>query len=526
MESKKENIELTEPKYSNKITQSEHTNTFINSLINKLGYFFDKTFIKVNINDFNGKYTELSRLFNHFILCCDKNEIKKEKKLAIQLIYIILLNKIDLNKYYENFLNILLQIIIKDNFIEDKDNFLNKLISCDLKLCLNEEQYTLICQYKKNHQLNINLLFQMLIYFFGENMEKYLLRLVCNDLRTKYQKWMIFGSIIHSNDIKKEDYLNILKQLINLDFKSLEGKKILHSENPELKLRIVPIDELDTDVSHLTPDEKKILIRRFSDDLNSEKFSSYSSIEKEKDSINELNDSNNYFNSNNFNFDINSLNPFEKYILKEMNKYKDRLNSLEDGVKELQVGIKKLQVEVKDLQDGVKELKNREDDLECNVDDKQGKVKNLQKDLKKLKDELKMEKNETDRINSELILSKMNFFKLKFDNKNLEERVNDLEIDLNKIKIIPVYERIINIFTQIFGLNLYDSYEMKIQKILNELESFPQNTNVTSLKYFFLNILSDISEGNNSADSIFENIHFLDYVFFMLKEEFDINYSY
>ena len=261
------------------------------------------------------------------------------------------------------------------------------------------------------------------------------------------------------------------------------------------------------------------MIRRFSDDLNSEKFSSYSSIEKEKDSINELNDSNNYFNSNNFNFDINSLNPFEKYILKEMNKYKDRLNSLEDGIKELQVGIKKLQFEVKDLQDGVKELKNREENMEC-------KVKDFQKDVKELKDELKMEKNETDRINSELILSKMNFFKLKFDNKNLEKRVNYLEIDLNKIKIIPVYERIINIFTQIFGLNLYDSYEMKIQKILNELESFPQNTKVASLKYFFLNILSDISEENNSADSIFENMHFLDYVFSMLKEEFDINYSY
>ena len=73
MESKISNSEIIENKPGDEIISLEHRNTFILSLINKLGNYFDKKFIKYNNYFYDDEYDELEYLFDYFSLCCKKN---------------------------------------------------------------------------------------------------------------------------------------------------------------------------------------------------------------------------------------------------------------------------------------------------------------------------------------------------------------------------------------------------------------------------------------------------------------------
>ena len=79
MKSKISNSEIIKNKPGDLIIPLQHRNTFILSIINKLGNYFDKKFIKYNNYFFDDEYDKLECLFDYFSLCCEKI-IKLKKK--------------------------------------------------------------------------------------------------------------------------------------------------------------------------------------------------------------------------------------------------------------------------------------------------------------------------------------------------------------------------------------------------------------------------------------------------------------
>ena len=114
---------------------------------------------------------------------------------------------------------------------------------------------------------------------------------------------------------------------------------------------------------------------------------------------------------------------------------------------------------------------------------------------------------------------------LKNSTKKMEREINDLQLDMKIIKIRTVYKAIIDIFAKVFGLDLLDSYKVKKDNIINQLELFGQNEKVKDLQNFLSAILWYIYEGNNLAHFINKDILPLDFVFNVLQEDCNLNYS-
>ena len=481
MESKISTSEIIENKPAEEATSLEHRNTFILSLINKLGNYFDKKFKKYNNYFSDDEIDKLKCLFDYFSACCEKKN-KIVKKLAINLIFSILVKINAIEKHYENFINVLVEAIISASSFKNEDKFLNKVINSDLKLCINQEQYDFIIKYIKIHILNINLLLNLLIHFFKENSEKDIIRLICHDLKAKYPKLIISDSNIDSIDMKKEDYFICLSKLINLDYKSMVDVEILEFEDCEFKLRMPSNDELDSYIREEPQTKKKRKSKRLSHETNSEKISPYSS--NEKDSNYETNYSDTSNETSNYAFDVNNLNPFEKFIFNEMKKSIQASNEAKEDLADTKIR------------------------------------------LKKVENDLQLEKNRSDRLENESINTKYKLEKAEHYNEELEVKIQGLEMDMKIIKIRAIYKGIIDIFAKVFKINLWDSYYVKNEKIFKSLSSFPKSEKVSELKNFLSNILSYIYEGNDLAHWIDGNILPLDWAFSVLEEDGNLHFKY
>lgn len=96
-----------------------------------------KHFVIIREFNLDVNLTNFNELFDYFCSLCDK---KPEKKVSLHLISYIILQTKDLNEYYQNLINDIIEIVLTDNYLNNKDKFnlLKKLI--DLKLCLSKEQ--------------------------------------------------------------------------------------------------------------------------------------------------------------------------------------------------------------------------------------------------------------------------------------------------------------------------------------------------------------------------------------------------
>lgn len=150
----------------------QRKNALILNLLNYIGINLDKNFTKLEKFNFNTDCDILSKLYTNFISRFEKNIIRQKKKLALQLIFIIIIKLNDINENYENFINNIMQVIFLGNNLKNRDELVNKLIKLiknDIKQCFTKDIYDFIYKYNKKLGMNLISLFNILIYFFKDN---------------------------------------------------------------------------------------------------------------------------------------------------------------------------------------------------------------------------------------------------------------------------------------------------------------------------------------------------------------------
>ena len=132
-----------------------------------------------------------------------------------------------------------------------------------LEKCLKKDQLAFVHTYIQKHRMSISLLFNVLIRLYKDNSEKDLQRLVTDDLKRKYPKLIILDSFIDSIDLKKEDFLNCLNGLINLEIKTAGEGNILEFINSEFHLREPSNEELNSYFNEKPKGKKKEVEKDF-----------------------------------------------------------------------------------------------------------------------------------------------------------------------------------------------------------------------------------------------------------------------
>ena len=80
-----------------------------------------KHFVIIREFNLDVNLTNFNELFDYFCSLCDK---KPEKKVSLHLISYIILQTKDLNEYYQNLINDIIEIVLTDNYLNNKDNSL------------------------------------------------------------------------------------------------------------------------------------------------------------------------------------------------------------------------------------------------------------------------------------------------------------------------------------------------------------------------------------------------------------------
>ena len=324
METGKKNQELAKPQSNPEVIRLNQRNFLILAIINSIGCYLDKKFAKIDNFNFNDNQNYLRYVFDYFVSCCEKKNLKIEKTLATQLIYNILIHQDNLGKHYVDFLKFLAHVITSEDILKNEDNFLSIFIPNYLEICLKKEQFAFFSTYKEKNRMSISFLFNVLICLYKDNSEKDLQRFVFEDLKRKYPKLIILDSFIESIDLKKEDFLDCLNKLINLEIKTAGDVKILEFINSDFHLREPSNEEFTSYFNEKPKDKKKRKSKRNSHDGTSGKSLPYSSNGKE--SINETNYSENSHEPLSPNFDNNDS--FQKFICDELNKMKTENNMI------------------------------------------------------------------------------------------------------------------------------------------------------------------------------------------------------
>lgn len=334
-------------------------NTFILKVLNKIGYSLSKNFVKISHFNLDVNLTDFNELFDYFYSLCEKNP---EKDMCLHLISYVILQTKDLNENYQNLINDIMEVVLIDNYLNNQDNrfkLLDKLIENDLKLCLSKEQNSFIMNYSKLFGLNIIILFEIMTYFFSDNMNKDLLCFTIKDLKKNYPELIISDSI---TDLEHID-INYLNQLLSLKFSN--NSNILIFENSKFIIRKPTSNEL---------------LNYFNEDFEDKKQTKPKNVKskKLKKQIKEENkDSNTQVNREISlqNIDYNKLTVIEKYLINELNKIKEENDRTK---KELKNEIEKSKNEIEKLKIDIETLKNE-------MKSSKMRIGMLETDLKKIK---------------------------------------------------------------------------------------------------------------------------------------------
>ena len=123
-------------------------NKFILNVLNTLGQYLNPYYIIIKEFDIEVNLTSFMELMDSFCINCNNSKVKE---LSIRLISFLILQIIELNESYEKIINELMQIVLKENYLMDKQNVLKlyKLTEKEFKKILKNEQNDLISNFNK-----------------------------------------------------------------------------------------------------------------------------------------------------------------------------------------------------------------------------------------------------------------------------------------------------------------------------------------------------------------------------------------
>ena len=307
-------------------------NTFILKVLNKIGCSLSKNFVKISDFNLDVNLTDFNELFDYFYSLCEKNP---EKDMCLLLISYVILQTKDLNENYQNLINDIMEVVLIDNYLYNQDNRFKLLdkIKNDLKLCLSKEQNSFIMNYSKLFGLNIIILFEIMTYFFSDNMNKDLLCFTIKDLKKNYPELIISDSI---TDLEHID-INYLNQLLSLKFSN--DSNILIFENSKFIIRKPTNNELLNYFNEDFEDKKQTKPK----DVKSKKLKKQIK-EENKDSNTQVNREISLQN-----IDYNKLTVIEKYLINELNKTKEEIETLKNEMKNSKMRIGMLETDLKKI---------------------------------------------------------------------------------------------------------------------------------------------------------------------------------
>ena len=121
--------------------------------------------------------------------------------------------------------------------------------------------------------------------------------------------------------------------------------------------------------------------------------------------------------------------------------------------------------------------------------------------------------------NKKIIQLEFQMNNLQQENIQLRFRMSHMEMDLKKIKLRSLYKGIIDIFANIYHIEINDYYKNKLEGILKRLNQIKSNEKVEELEEFLLIIYSFLQKGNSMAHTLIENIPPLEKIFTLIKKE-------
>ncbi len=435
-------------------------NTFILKVLNKIGCSLSKNFVKISDFNLDVNLTDFNELFDYFYSLCEKNP---EKDMCLLLISYVILQTKDLNENYQNLINDIMEVVLIDNYLYNQDNRFKLLdkIKNDLKLCLSKEQNSFIMNYSKLFGLNIIILFEIMTYFFSDNMNKDLLCFTIKDLKKNYPELIISDSI---TDLEHID-INYLNQLLSLKFSN--DSNILIFENSKFIIRKPTNNEL---------------LNYFNEDFEDKKQTKPKNVKdrKLKKQIKEENkDSNTQVNREISlqNIDYNKLTVIEKYLINALNKTKEES---ERTKKELKNEIEKSKNEIEKSKNEIETLKNE-------MKNSKMRIGMLETDLKKIK---------IRSLYKGIIDAFVHVYKINPEN-NYYNKLNDL---LNELNESPRNQTIEEFKT--FLLDIY-SYLKKGNFLAHNIDE-----NISPLDLIFSLLEKDMKKEYPKVKSILKKLSF------------------
>lgn len=318
-----------------------HKNSYIMNLLNQIGSYLNKDFIKIKDFDMDANLSIYNELFDYYSSLCEE---EPEKKIALHLISLILLNTDEINNNYQCLINTIMTIILTKNFLKNKKNvsdLMSQLLNQDLKLCLTKEQNTYIDLYKKLCRINIMELFELMAYFFSDNSKEELLNYSIRIFIIKCPKLIIDDSTYNSLNLKYNVFMDCLNQLLSLLFPDVD-MKILEFLNNKFIIRNPSIDEL---TKYIKKDSSKITKKEPKMQEKSELLHSQTLYDQDQSEISWKN------------LNIYKKSPLERFLLKELKKINSELKKTNSKLEKLKQEMMNTKIRTSLLETDLKKIK-------------------------------------------------------------------------------------------------------------------------------------------------------------------------
>lgn len=462
-------------------------NKFILNILNNIGSFVDKGFEKIQEFNIEANLDALRAFHEFFFEKCKNSE---EMWSVLDIIFSLIEKYEELDENRENLITELMCIFSGKKLNEQENvSLMEKLMKNNLKLCLKKEEYEFMIGYNQLFTLELSEFLNILYLLISDDNSKNLTKHILRVLKINYKNIIIPNSMINTLNFESGKSFVYLNQLIRLNLE-VDEQHILIFENALFKIRKPSTDEL---FEYINESSKKNASKK--KDKNKEKQKKQKDELKIKKDVPEnisinikpLHESSNKQFSDNLNIDINNINinnndPLLKNLLSIIDKLNKKLEKYDNKIKELKAGFESTQTKLESTQT---ELKSTQTELES---------------------------------------TKVELEKLKRSNMNMQVKINNLELDLRKIKIRSVFKGVIDIFSYVFNIDINDYYFNKLGKLLDKLFTFKKNDRIDELCDFLRNTYYYLHKGNILAHSIDETLSPLDTIFQILKS--DKNKSY
>ena len=474
MEERKEHpaLKSLEPKIKNESERLLKKNYFIMKLLNDIGCYLDKEFNTLKEFDMEAHFETLIELSNHFQILCEE---KIEKRIPLHLIFILIVQIDDLDQHFENLIKYIMQIFLSDNYCKIQKSILDTIMNNELKYCLKKERFSFVLNYSKKFVGDILILFDILCYCFNEEEnDYYLLKYVLQDLKEKYSKVIILDSLLDSIKTNKENYFNLLNQLLELNYEEIYSTQVLIYKDSKFQMREPSNEELDS---------------YYKSDFDSKDDKKKKKKKKKKKNNNLL-----------------TKNPFEQseqkkefniVIDKDSSKISPNNQVTKDTISK-DIDISQMSQMEKYLYNNLNEVKN---------------------ELATTKNELATTKNELGTTINKLVTTNNKLENMEKKYSDLKMSVDSLKLELKKIKIRSIYKGVIDIFCHIYNINLNNNYYNKLNDLLYVLENYTENNKIKELKQFLIDIYYYLQKGNVLAHSIEDNLTPIEMIFPLIEKD-------